>query len=413
MIKNNKIDLVPSLLNCHRRFLMIYIDETNEEANGYLCQCLKTRGLQYESFKPGCEIQDKKKQNCYLSICDSSFEIEGNQNMINFLKQHFFKKAVFIKFGSEKFAINTFLNNSIFEIHLPDEFDLQSTVIEYLVHYVIELAVGEYRNLPCADAASSNLVDLLRKIAARDVTVLVNGPTGTGKEVISQLTHEFSSRSEGPFIAVNCAAIPEQMLESTLFGHEKGAFTGAVQQNAGLFRAAGGGTILLDEISEMPLSLQAKLLRVLQEKRVMAVGGSNETPVDVRIIATTNRDMREEVKASRFREDLFYRLNVFPINTLALRDRIKDIIPIAANMVFKLDQQSNTHTLLTGEAIHTLLQYDWPGNVRELGNVIHRAHILSSGNQITTADLIFDGYVAEGSMNTADALAAKLQNEKA
>ena len=392
---------------------MIYIDETNEEANGYFCQCLKTRGLQYESFKPGCEIQDKKKQNCYLSICDTSFEIEGNQNIINFLKQHFFKKAVFIKFGSEKYAINTFLNNSIFEIHVPYEFDLQSTVIEYLVHYVIEIAVGEYRNLPCADAASSNLVDLLRKIAARDVTLLVNGPTGTGKEVISQLTHEFSSRAEGPFVAVNCAAIPEQMLESTLFGHEKGAFTGAVQQNVGLFRAAGGGTILLDEISEMPLSLQAKLLRVLQEKRVMAVGGSTETPVDVRIIATTNRDMREEVKASRFREDLFYRLNVFPINTLALRDRIKDIIPIAANMVFKLDQQSNTHTLLMGDAIDALLQYDWPGNVRELGNVIHRAHILSSGNKITTADLIFDGYVAEGSMNTADALAAKLQNEKA
>ena len=392
---------------------MIYIDDKNEEVNSYFRQLLKMRGLEYAFFESGCEIQDKKKQNCYLSVSETSLEIEGNQNIINFLKQHFFKKAVFIKFGSEKYAINTFLNNSIFEIHVPYEFDLQSTVIEYLVHYVIEIAVGEYRNLPCADAASSNLVDLLRKIAARDVTVLVNGPTGTGKEVVSQLTHEFSSRSEGPFVAVNCAAIPEQMLESTLFGHEKGAFTGAVQQNVGLFRAAGGGTILLDEISEMPLSLQAKLLRVLQEKRVMAVGGSNETPVDVRIIATTNRDMREEVKAARFREDLFYRLNVFPINTLALRDRIKDIIPIAANMVFKLDQQSNTHTLLTREAIHALFQYDWPGNVRELGNVIHRAHILSSGNKITTADLIFDGYVAEGSMNTADALAAKLQNEKA
>ena len=392
---------------------MIYFDEKNEELNGYFYQCLNARGLEYASFKPGCEIQDKKKQNCYLSICETSLEIEGNQNIINFLKQHFFKKAVFIKFGSEKYEINTFLNNSIFEVHVPYEFDLNSMEIQYLAHYVIEITVGEYRNLPCADAASSNLVDLLRKIAARDVTVLVNGPTGTGKEVVSQLTHEFSSRSGGPFVAVNCAAIPEQMLESTLFGHEKGAFTGAVQQNVGLFRAAGGGTILLDEISEMPLSLQAKLLRVLQEKRVMAVGGSNETPVDVRIIATTNRDMREEVKASRFREDLFYRLNVFPINTLALRDRIKDIIPIAANMVFKLDQQSNTHTLLTGAAIHALLQYDWPGNVRELGNVIHRAHILSSGNKITTADLIFDGYVADGSMNTADALAAKLQNEKA
>ncbi len=392
---------------------MIYFDEKNEEVNSYFRQLLTTRGLEYASFEPGCEIQDKKKQNCYLSISETSLEIEGNQDIINFLKQHFFKKAVFIKFGSEKYEINTFLNNSIFEILVPYEFDLHSTVIEYLAHYVIEIAVGEYRNLPCADAASSNLVDLLRKIAARDVTVLVNGPTGTGKEVVSQLTHEFSSRSEGPFVAVNCAAIPEQMLESTLFGHEKGAFTGAIQQNVGLFRAAGGGTILLDEISEMPLSLQAKLLRVLQEKRVMAVGGSTETPVDVRIIATTNRDMREEVKASRFREDLFYRLNVFPINTLALRDRLKDIIPIAANMVFKLDQQSNAHTLLTGEAIDALIRYDWPGNVRELGNVMHRAHILSSGNKITTADLIFDGYIAECTMITADALAAKLQNEKA
>jgi len=364
---------------------MIYIDEKNEEVNSYFRQLLTTRGLEYASFEPGCEIQDKKKQNCYLSISETSLEIEGNQDVINFLKQHFFKKAVFIKFGSEKYEINTFLNNSIFEILVPYEFDLHSTVIEYLAHYVIEIAVGADRNLPCADAASSNLVDLLRKIAARDVTVLINGPTGTGKEVVSQLTHEFSSRAEGPFVAVNCAAIPEQMLESTLFGHEKGAFTGAIQQNVGLFRAAGGGTILLDEISEMPLSLQAKLLRVLQEKRV----------------------------ASRFREDLFYRLNVFPINTLALRDRLKDIIPIAANMVFKLDQQSNAHTLLTGEAIDALIRYDWPGNVRELGNVIHRAHILSSGNKITTADLIFDGYIAEGTMNTADALAAKLQNEKA
>jgi two-component system response regulator FlrC len=392
---------------------MIYFDEKNEEVSNYFCHCLKTRGLEYASFKPGSEVHDKKKQNCYLSICDTSEEIEGNQTIINFLKQHFFKKAVFIKFGSEKYEINTFLNNSVVEVRVPYEFDLHNTVVEYILHYVIEIAVGEHRNLPCADAASSNLVDLLRKIASRDVTVLVNGPTGTGKEVVSQLTHEFSSRAEGPFVAVNCAAIPEQMLESTLFGHEKGAFTGAIQQNVGLFRAASGGTILLDEISEMPLSLQAKLLRVLQEKRVMAVGGTSETPVDVRIIATTNRDMREEVKASRFREDLLYRLNVFPINTLALRDRIKDVIPIAANMVFKLDQHNNTYTLLTGEAIDALLQYDWPGNVRELGNVIHRAHILSSGNKITTADLIFDGYVAEGSMNTADALAAKLQNEKA
>ena len=163
----------------------------------------------------------------------------------------------------------------------------------------------------------------------------------------------------------------------------------------------------------MPLETQTRLLRVLSNKEFYRVGGDKPIKVDVRILAATHQDLENLVSSATFREDLFYRLNVFPINTLALRDRIKDIIPIAANMVFKLEHKSNTHTLLTGASIHALLQYDWPGNVRELGNVIHSAHILSPGNKITPADLIFDGYVANGSVNTADALTAKLQNEKA
>jgi two-component system response regulator FlrC len=199
------------------------------------------------------------------------------------------------------------------------------------------------------------------------------------------------------------------MLESTLFGHEKGSFTGAVQQNVGLFRAATGGTILLDEISEMPLNLQSKLLRVIQEKKVMAVGGSSETEIDARIIATTNRDMHVEVKSGRFREDLFYRLNVFPVKTVALKDRVNDIPPIAASMLRKLDAQNDSLTMLSRNACEMLSEYDWPGNVRELGNVIHRAHILSTNNIIKPEDLIFDA--ADDSMSTADALAAKFQSE--
>ena len=382
---------------------MIYIDEKNEEVNSYFRQLLTTRGLEYASFEPGCEIQDKKKQNCYLSISETSLEIEGNQDVINFLKQHFFKKAVFIKFGSEKYEINTFLNNSIFEILVPYEFDLHSTVIEYLAHYVIEIAVGADRNLPCADAASSNLVDLLRKIASRDVTVLVNGPTGTGKEVVSQLTHEFSSRAEGPFVAVNCAAIPEQMLESTLFGHEKGAFTGAIQQNVGLFRAASGGTILLDEISEMPLSLQAKLLRVLQERKVTPLGSQREIDVDVRVIATTNRDMLTTISEGKFREDLFYRLNVFPLTTKCLAERNQDIISISSILLARHSPVLEDLPFIDDEATDLLLSYSWPGNVRELENVLQRAIVLSSGGKIMAGDIMVDGTVQERISGSATA----------
>ena len=256
------------------------------------------------------------------------------------MKTHFFKRAVFIKLNCSHFSVIEHLNGAILEVQIPIEYSSSSKEVVYFTHYVIELIASEKANLPCANPQTASLVKLFQKISERDVTVLVNGPTGTGKEVVSNLLHSFSNRNEGPFIAINCAAIPEQMLESTLFGHEKGAFTGALQQNIGLFRAASGGTILLDEISEMPLALQTKLLRVIQERRVMAVGGSSEVDIDARIIATTNRHMPEEVKAGRFREDLFYRLNVFPVKTLALAHRAEDIIPIAAHMLSKFFQKA-------------------------------------------------------------------------
>ena len=265
-------------------------------------------------------------------------------------------------------------------------------------------------NLPCASQESTRLVNLVRKIATTDATVLINGPTGSGKEVLSSLIHAFSNRQNNPFVALNCAAIPDQMLESILFGHEKGAFTGAVQANQGLVRAADTGTILLDEISEMPLNLQSKLLRVIQEKQVLPIGASTEAEVDVRILATTNRNMFDEVKSGNFREDLFYRLNVFPLNNLSLTERIDDLIPIVAHMLFKSYNETGENLSITEDALIALRQHSWPGNVRELDNVIQRAKILSLGDKITIADLIFDNHELGEQPNTADILAAKFKS---
>ena len=391
---------------------MIYLNTKNSNFLSDLKIGCCARGLDFNEFHEEDFNPSKKLTNVFVAEKSYLEQIGGNEEIYAFLKTHFFKRAVFIKLNCSHFNVIEHLNGAILEVQIPIEYSSSSKEVVYFTHYVIELIASEKANLPCANPQTASLVKLFQKISDRDVTVLVNGPTGTGKEVVSNLLHSFSNRNEGPFIAINCAAIPEQMLETTLFGHEKGAFTGALQQNMGLFRAASGGTILLDEISEMPLALQTKLLRVIQEKSVMAVGGSSEVDIDARIIATTNRHMPEEVKAGRFREDLFYRLNVFPLKTLALAHRAEDIIPIASHMLSKLDKQCNTNTYITSDAIDSLMSYEWPGNARELGNVIHRAHILSSKGKITAADLIFDLRDGVGSLNTADVLASMLQSDQ-
>ncbi|MGB0398138.1 MAG: sigma 54-interacting transcriptional regulator, partial [Candidatus Puniceispirillaceae bacterium] len=228
-----------------------------------------------------------------------------------------------------------------------------------------------------------------------DVTVFINGPTGTGKEVLAKFIHHQSGRAEAPFVAVNCAAIPENMLEAILFGHEKGAFTGASTANKGIFRAADGGTLLLDEISEMPLGLQAKLLRALQERKVTPLGSQREIDVDVRVVATTNRNMLSEVKEGRFREDLFYRLNVFPLVSRHLHERNDDIVAISTILLKRHAGSPDTLPALADDAIELLLNYGWPGNVRELENVLQRALVLCSDNMITAGDIMVDGMVNE------------------
>ncbi len=237
---------------------------------------------------------------------------------------------------------------------------------------------------------SIHLLKLAARVAQADITVFINGPTGTGKEVLSQFIHLKSSRASGPFVPINCAAIPENMLEAILFGHEKGSFTGASTANKGIFRAADSGTLLLDEISEMPMSLQAKLLRVLQEKSVTPLGSQQNIPVDVRVIATTNRDMNTEIEKGNFREDLYYRLNVFPLATKDLYTRKDDIIPITTALLIKHAADVTKIPYLSSNAITKLLNHSWPGNVRELENVIQRALVLQSGNTINDEDIIVD-----------------------
>jgi len=248
------------------------------------------------------------------------------------------------------------------------------------------------------DAVGVRLLELARRVAASDVTVMLTGESGVGKEVFARFIHRTSRRRCGPFVAVNCAAIPESMLEDVLFGHEKGAFTGASEARAGKFEQAHGGTLLLDEITEMPLGLQAKLLRVLQEREVERLGGVAPKRVDVRVVATSNRDLKRAVAEGVLREDLYYRLNVFPLQVPPLRDRREDILPLARRLIARHTPPDATPPELSDAAAARLLAHPWPGNVRELDNVVQRALVLIDGGRIEVDAIVLetDAFAAPG-----------------
>ncbi len=254
-------------------------------------------------------------------------------------------------------------------------------------HALGTLGAAEGEGPIAFEPASAQLLELAARVARSDSTVLISGESGTGKEVLARYIHQQSHRASQPFIAINCAAIPDNMLEATLFGHEKGSFTGAIAAQAGKFEQADGGTILLDEISEMPLGLQAKLLRVLQEREVERVGARKPIQLDIRVVATTNRDLAGEVAAGRFREDLFYRLSVFPLAWRPLRERPADIIPLAERLLGKhVNKMKHAQARLSAEAQACLISYPRPGNVRQLDNAIPRALFLQQGGLIQPQD---------------------------
>jgi two-component system response regulator FlrC len=297
--------------------------------------------------------------------------------------------------------------------YLPKPFEPQALVAE-VQRWMLPAAYDESDQVVAEDPASLRVLELARRVAASDATVLITGESGVGKEVLARFLHRHSPRAGKPFVAINCAAIPDNLLEATLFGYERGSFTGASQSHAGKFEQAQAGTLLLDEVSEMPLSLQAKLLRVLQEREVERVGGRKPIALDVRVLATSNRDLEAEVRAGRFREDLYFRLNVFPLPMPALRERPRDIVPIARRVLQRAGPAGGRRSFsLSPAAEAALARYTWRGNVRELENVLQRATILAPGSVIEPEHLALPGGPDRAAATAAKVEPAGLGSEAA
>lgn len=342
------------------------------------------------SADTSCDGQDALKRlsnNDYaLVITDMKMpRMDGLSFLKEARKRWNLPVLVITGFGTIENAVAAMKEGATDYLMKPFSFDTLGKAVEAI------LAVQHERDIITEDPEMKNILVLAGNLASNDITVLITGESGTGKELLARYIHKTSKRKNGPFVAVNCAAIPDNLLESELFGYEKGAFTGAVERKIGKFELANGGTILLDEIGEMSLTLQAKLLRVLQEKEIDRIGGKRPISVDVRVIATTNRDLQRECSEGRFREDLYYRLNVFPLRIPPLRERKRDIPVLALHFIKKYSAMTGKNIKgLTDEALQMLSERQWRGNVRELENVIQRATVIASSEMIRPEDLMFD-----------------------
>lgn len=363
----------------------IFLDRTVFASAENLAELIRKRGLEAQLVE-GWPVELSEKAPILVISAAAEAAMGGTQKMLERARILRPLRVAVIDEGAEVFSIREELDGKLQRLSLHAE-EARGAYGQAIAADILCFGLS---SMIAADAASLQLMGVADRVARADVTVLINGPTGTGKEVLARFIHARSPRADKPFVAINCAAIPENMLEAMMFGHEKGAFTGASVANKGLFRAADGGTLLLDEISEMPIGLQSKLLRVLQERCVTPLGVQKEVAVDVRVIATTNRDMAAEVRRNNFREDLFYRLNVFPLETLPLRERPHDILPLAVGMLRRHAEAGNAIPWMTQEATAVLERHDWPGNVRELENVIQRALVLHVNGCITPADIVLD-----------------------
>ncbi|MGB1163666.1 MAG: sigma 54-interacting transcriptional regulator [Paracoccaceae bacterium] len=341
--------------------------------------------VEHSEVKETWDAQGQKVK----AILSAAFEqkIGGLKAVVEMVKKRGAKSIVIVEEAAEAFRVERSMNGALLRVSMPVVADdmAQSFIFALVASFITD---GD--STIAADPVSVDLLKLGDRVAKAQVNVFVNGPTGSGKEVLAQYIHKKSSRAEKPFVAINCAAIPENMLEALLFGHKKGAFTGASTSSDGIFQAADGGTLLLDEVSEMSMPLQAKLLRVLQERSVVPLGASAPIPVDVRTLATSNRNIPMEIRRGRFREDLYFRLNVFPLATKALNERSQDIIPIAAELLVRHQSDLENFPTISGPALQRLLEYSWPGNVRELENVIQRATVLRNSNIIEFEDIMID-----------------------
>ena len=341
--------------------------------------------VEHSEVKETWDAQGQKVK----AILSAAFEqkLGGLKAVVEMVKKRGAKSIVIVDEAAEAFRVERSMNGALLRVSMPIVSD---DMAQSFIFALVASVITDGDSTIAADPVSVDLLKLGDRVARAQVNVFVNGPTGSGKEVLAQYIHKKSSRAEKPFVAINCAAIPENMLEALLFGHKKGAFTGASTSSDGIFQAADGGTLLLDEVSEMSMPLQAKLLRVLQERSVVPLGASAPIPVDVRTLATSNRNIPLEIRRGRFREDLYFRLNVFPLATKALNERSQDIIPIAAELLVRHQSDLENFPTISGPALQRLLEYSWPGNVRELENVIQRATVLRNSNIIEFEDIMID-----------------------
>ncbi|MDZ7654620.1 MAG: sigma-54 dependent transcriptional regulator [Sulfurimicrobium sp.] len=368
--------------------LPILIVEDDRDLREALCDTLALSGYEAISAADGViALEMLRRRTVGLVVTDVQMQPMDGYTLLLEIKQAYPHVPVLLMtaYGMIDKAVEAMRAGACHYLTKPFEPDI---LLAEVVRYMLPAPADGAVEMIAEDVRSRELFALAQRVAATVATVMITGESGTGKEVVARFIHRFSPHADGPFVAINCAAIPENLLEATLFGYEKGAFTGAQQSQSGKFEQAQGGTLLLDEVSEMPLALQAKLLRVLQEREVERVGGRKAIPLDVRVLATSNRDLAAEVKRGRFREDLYYRLNVFPLEMPALRERLADIVPLAQQFISRFSAGFGRAGISLSEgAARQLTQYGWPGNIRELENVIQRALILAPGDLIEAEHL--------------------------
>ncbi len=358
-----------------------------------LCDTLEIGGYRVISARNGTEALTKLEVGQFkLVVSDVQMPVMDGFQLLKNMQHKYSSTPVLLMtaFGTIPKAVEAMQAGAVDYLIKP--FDAEALVNKVADYVEANRSAANFVDNMCVvqDESMKKLYALTAKVAKTDVTVLLQGESGTGKEVVAQYIHQNSLYYQGPFVAVNCAAIPENMLEAMLFGYEKGAYTGAVQAMPGKFEQAQGGTLLLDEIAEMDLGLQAKLLRVLQEKEVERLGSTKKIKLNVRILAATNQKLKELMELGRFREDLFYRLNVFPIIIPPLRNRPGDILPLALELMQRHGVCGQIMPRFEPRAVEKMQAYHWPGNVRELDNVLQRALIFRTGDNISVDDLVFE-----------------------
>jgi len=358
-----------------------------------LCETLEIEGYRVASSGNGTEALARLEQDQFkLVVSDVKMPVMDGLQLLKNIRNKYSQTPMLLMtaFGTIPKAVEAMQAGAVDYLIKP--FAARALVNKVAAYVAVDSLTARHsiQQRIVQDEVMEKLYELVSRVAKTEVTVLLQGESGTGKEVMARYIHQNSNYHNGPFVAVNCAAIPENMLEAMLFGYEKGAFTGAVQAMPGKFEQAQEGTLLLDEISEMELGLQAKLLRVLQEKEVERLGSQKKINLNVRILAASNQKLKEKLKQGRFREDLYYRLNVFPVLIPPLRERPGDILPLAQELIQRHSPSGKKLPEFDKKAIEKMLTYYWPGNVRELDNVVQRALILRSGNRITTEDLVFE-----------------------